>query len=151
MCRVFIVVIVVVDSVQVGVVMIIVWHAGLVCLELELMDGEGEGEIPVLLGAIKPSADLRAVRLIVSRPPRNLDLRDVRVFGGICGPLHQHPGSSNTRDNTVHQLKLGDLEVGHWFVPFPHMSLGVQDRLFVSVEELEGGGNLSKLGVIELS
>lgn len=107
------------------------------CVELELVDGEGEGGVSVFLGAIEPSADLRAVQLIVARPSRDLDLCDVSVLCGICGPLHRNPRSGDTWDDTMHQLKFGDLEVSHWFVPLPHTSAGIQDGLFVGVKELE--------------
>ena len=70
---------------------------------------------------------------------------------GVRSPLHCHPGSRNTGNDTVHQLEFWDLEVVDGFVSLPHTSTGIQDRLLVGMKELEGGGYLSELVIIELS
>jgi hypothetical protein len=48
----------------------------------------------------------------------------------------------------VHEFELGDLEMVQGFVPLPNTSTSVEDRLFVGVEELEGGSNPSELVVV---
>lgn len=50
----------------------------------------------------------------------------------------------------MHQLEFGDLEVVNRLVSLPHTSMGIQDRLLVGMKELEGGGYLSELVVVEL-
>ena len=60
------------------------WCAGVVCLELELVDGKCESEVPVFFRTIQLPTNLRVVRLVIARPSRNLDLGDMRVLCGVC-------------------------------------------------------------------
>ena len=133
----------------VWVVIIVLQWIGVACVELYLMNGKSEAEVSVFLRMVKPPADLWTIGLVVARMSRYLNLCDVCVLRSICGPLHSHSRGSDARDDSVQQLKFGNLEVGHRLVSLPHTSASIQNRLFVGVKELEEGGYLSKLIVVE--
>ena len=78
---------------------------------LEFMNRQCKSEVAMFFRTIQPSADLRVVRLVVARASRDLDLSDVRMLCCVRGPLNHYPASSNARYDSVHKLKLGDLEV----------------------------------------
>ena len=45
----------------VGVVVKLLWHGGIVCSKLELVNGKGKGKVSVLPRAVEPPAYLWAV------------------------------------------------------------------------------------------
>ena len=90
----------------------------------------------MLLRMVEPPANLGVVILVVSRTARDFDLSYVGMFRPVSGPLDHSPRLNDAGNDPVHQLKFGDLEVGHPLVAFANASANVEDCLFVFVEEL---------------
>ena len=75
------------------------------------MDSCCEVEEPPLLIAIQILADLRAILAIVGVLGGNLDRINMSALSGICRPLNRRSRPTDTCDNTVEELELGNEEV----------------------------------------
>ena len=82
-------------------------------------------------------ADLRAVLAVVGILQWNLDDVNVSALCWISGPLDGGTRPTDAQDDAVKEFNLGDKEMVKGLIPFSNPCSGVEDRLFIFMEDVQ--------------
>ena len=84
------------------------------------------------------SADMRSVLAVVGVLGGNLDRIDMGTLCGIHRPLNRGPRPADACDDTVEELDFWNEEVVERIASHPNSCAGIEDGLFMLMEEGEG-------------
>src|ERR1700674_2642979 len=81
------------------------------------------------------TCNLGFILLIVPSMCWIFNLRYVRMFGNVCGPLDSNTILPNVGDHTLHQLEFGNMPILDCLITLAHTSISINDRLLVGMKQ----------------